>query len=435
MFAVHVGPSRAFLILVAIGCAGHDRTVGVDQDSAGTAVRASTLAAPSALSAAAAAASRIDLVWQDESGRETGFEIFRSTSGAAGTFTLLATTGANSMAHADEGLTSLRQYCYRVRAFEVRGTKRTHSNFSGTVACATTSGSPPAPSNINAWADNSTTARMQWIDRSATEDGFRVQRSAASTGPWEVIAAIAANTTAHVDAGRTSDQQACYRVVAFNAHGESEPSNTDCVTLVSAPTNLSASTATRGIDLAWIDNSAVEDGFEIERSTDGQSFQHLAQLPSNSTRYSDSGGIGTGTTYSYRLRAFRYGDGFSDHSSVASAQGDANPIQLVATAVYSPDMREAAIDLAWGGMPTGDEYQLWRYDPWTEETYIIAILAANVTTYHDAVGWDGAFSYQLLTMRDGAVVGHSNWASAWTGYPPWMASRQPSRPRTLPPPP
>src|SRR5262245_17013893 len=72
----------------------------------------------------------------------------------------------------------------------------------------------------------------------------------------------------------------------------------------SPPTNVVANaiSATR-IDLTWGDSSSDEDGFKIERSTDGTNFTQVAQVLANTTVYRDIT-IWPGTAYSYRLSAF-----------------------------------------------------------------------------------------------------------------------------------
>ncbi|MDT8320162.1 MAG: fibronectin type III domain-containing protein [Xanthomonadales bacterium] len=88
---------------------------------------------------------------------------------------------------------------------------------------------------------------------------------------------------------------------------------------IEAPSDLSAAAvATDAIDLTWTDNASDEDGFELQRSTDGSSWASLTTLTSNETQYTDSG-LTPGTLYSYRVRATSAA-GDSAWSNVASAQ-------------------------------------------------------------------------------------------------------------------
>jgi hypothetical protein len=72
--------------------------------------------APGNLSAAAVSASQINLGWTDNSGVETGFKIERKT-GSGGTYSEIATVGAEVTTYNDTGLNESTAYFYRVRAF------------------------------------------------------------------------------------------------------------------------------------------------------------------------------------------------------------------------------------------------------------------------------------------------------------------------------
>ena len=78
-----------------------------------------------------------------------------------------------------------------------------------------------------------------------------------------------------------------------------------------APSNITATAASYSqIDLAWIDNSNNESGFEVYRSTDSNSgFIIVGTAPANATAYSDNNSLNPSTTYYYKLRAIgQYGE-------------------------------------------------------------------------------------------------------------------------------
>jgi hypothetical protein len=76
-------------------------------------------AAPSALAASAQSDTSIRLTWQDNSTTETTFHVERK-SAAAG-WAEVATTGPNTTAHTDTGLSPSTLYTYRVRASNAGG--------------------------------------------------------------------------------------------------------------------------------------------------------------------------------------------------------------------------------------------------------------------------------------------------------------------------
>ena len=176
-----------------------------------------------------------------------------------------------------------------------------------------------APSGANATPSSSSTLQLTWTDNSKVEDGFRVERSATNTGPWETAGTTGPDATSFSDGGRTSEQQVCYRVIAFKRSRDSGPSNTDCTSPPAAPTSLTATAVDqRTIDLAWKDNSTVEDGYEAQRaSSEGGPYGVVANLDADAVGYRDTGFSG-GTTYWYRIRAKKDG-GFGDFSNIIAA--------------------------------------------------------------------------------------------------------------------
>ena len=161
---------------------------------------------------------------------------------------------------------------------------------------------------------------MSWVDNSTNESGFRVERSLNAGSTWTNAVTVGSNVASSQDPGRSNEQQVCYRVVAFNAGGDSPPSNADCTAPPAAPTELTATAEADqpAIDLAWKDNSAVEDGYEVLRDDGIFGRWLVANLPANTTSYRDAS-VGNNTTYEYHVRAKKDG-GFSDRSEVASAE-------------------------------------------------------------------------------------------------------------------
>jgi titin len=294
------------LALMSGGC--EDQPLGPDPQPVSLAAGGG-LSAPSNLAASGGSATEIHLGWRDNSPNETGFEVHWSTTGADGVFSLRSTTGPNVTNYDDRGLTHSTQYCYRLRVFKKTGKTSSYSAFSPT-ACATTPGPPAAPSNTNAMPPSSSAIDVTWKDNSTSETGFRLERSATPVGPWLAIAELGVNLTSYRDGERSAEQTVCYRVIAFNAHGASDASVIDCTAPPASPTNPVATSADNtSIDFTWADNSSVEDGHEVHRTSwDGTDI--TINLPPNSTSYHDTDVIPE-APYRYGVRAKKDG-GYSD---------------------------------------------------------------------------------------------------------------------------
>jgi hypothetical protein len=315
MSVVHCRCRFIPLLLAALLGACDDR----DPVGPGASLRLVGLA-PSNLTATANSYSDISLAWQDNSTNENGWEVHRSTTGPTGTFTLFTTyPWPNTTAGGNGGLQGSTEYCYKVRSYKAQGRQASYSDFSN-VACATTLPAPvpAAPSDINAAPDAWGRIRVTWTDNAGNENGFRVERSATSSGPWTALGTTGANVVSFDDwQPPAPEQPTCYQVFAFNGYGDSQGSNVDCTAMPAAPSGLVATASGSDVDLAWTDNSGVEDGFQVRRwkASEGTIIV-VATLPANTTAYHDPGLADD--TYWYQVLATKDG-GTSVMSNNASA--------------------------------------------------------------------------------------------------------------------
>ena len=271
------GPSVLFTAALMVAACEGAQPLDPIADSEGVSVSAARSAAqldaPSNASAAASSTSRIDVAWQDNSSNDTNIQVHRSTAGAAGAFSVLATLGANATSHRDSGLVAGAEYCYRLRSVRSTGSKTSYSPFSNT-ACATTQAPPPppppppaAPTVTDATPYNSGTVLVSFIDNSNDEDGFRVYRSFDGAATWTMWAIASRNAVGVYNHFLQSEQNVCYRMTAFNAGGESPVSSHACTTPPAAPSYVSARVVEGStFELSWSDNSAVEDGYEVRHT-------------------------------------------------------------------------------------------------------------------------------------------------------------------------
>src|SRR2546430_17483309 len=94
-------------------------------------------AAPSGLRVTSTTSSKIVLAWTDNSGNEAGFRIQRK-QGATGTYTEIATPGANVTTYTDNDSALLdgTQYYYKVCAYNSAGNSPFSNEVNGTTALA-----------------------------------------------------------------------------------------------------------------------------------------------------------------------------------------------------------------------------------------------------------------------------------------------------------
>ena len=261
------------------------------------------------LSTYVASLSQIGMQWNDNASNEIGWEVHRSTTGASGTFTLRGTTPADVTSYLDTALTQVTEYCYEVRSFRVTGNRKSYEAFSN-ASCTTTPALTAPPTNVRV-VPGSGYANVSWTNSASQTDSTRLERAAQVGGPWQRVVTFTSsylpNATSYVDYGLLLEQPVCYRLIAFNQWGVSNPSNTPCTVRIAPPSDLvAASKDGHSVTLTWKDNSAYEDGYVVSRSSDGYTWAVIADLAPNATRYDDAS-IALDTRYAYHVEAKKDG--------------------------------------------------------------------------------------------------------------------------------
>src|SRR5262249_31017751 len=148
-------------------------------------------------------------------------------------------------------------------------------------------------------------------------------RKTGATGTYATIVTTGANVTSYTDRDTALIDGTLYyyRVCATNATGDSAFSNeASGTTALAKPTSATATAVSSSqINLTWVDNSASETGYKIERKTGASgTYSQIALMPANSQSYSDTNGLDSNTRYYYRIRATN-GTIDSDYSNETSA--------------------------------------------------------------------------------------------------------------------
>ena len=124
----------------AVGNSGESAYAGLGSGNiwvnATTSAGASTVSAPTALTAFRTATTVAQLKWKDNAYNETGFEVWRSTDGV--NFSKIATTGVDVNTYSDNNISSSNSFHYRVKA--VKG--GSSSGWSNTTALSTQNRAP-----------------------------------------------------------------------------------------------------------------------------------------------------------------------------------------------------------------------------------------------------------------------------------------------------
>lgn len=264
------------------------------------------MADPSALTATASGSTSIGLTWNSGSGW-TRILIERKPDG--GSYSQIANVFYTTTSYTSSGLSGGVKYYFRIRGY----TDPDYSDYS-TAAYATTT--LQAPSSCVATAASSTSVTITWSDNSSTETSFEIYMNGALT--YSPVADAESYTKTGLTAGSTYS----FKVRAKNSAATSSFSNTDTITLLTAPTAPSGLTATANgkyqIDLAWTDNSDNETRFVVWRMKEGEEvYTSVETTAANVEAWSDTS-CEPGTLYYYKVRAGNAA-GSSAYTNVASA--------------------------------------------------------------------------------------------------------------------
>ncbi len=177
--------------------------------------------APTGLGAQPASETAVDLVWADNSTNESGFHIYAALGDQP--FNRAGSTGANSTGVRLTGLSGGETFRFSITAFNDAG----ESAFSEIVSATTPgtpNGSPAAPTNLTATATTPTSIDLRWEDNSSNETGFNVY-VAEGNGEFELLGPVGPNAIGGTVTGVVPGSHLRFRITAFNAAGESDPSN------------------------------------------------------------------------------------------------------------------------------------------------------------------------------------------------------------------
>jgi titin len=377
--------------------------------------------APSGLTATPISNTQIDLSWVDTSPSEDGFRIERCQGAGCTSFAEVLTVGPNVVAYSDAGRSPGTDYRYRVLAYNAGGNSA-YSN----IANATTlpPPPPPAPSGLTATPTSSTQVDLSWTDSSSTEDGFKIERcqGAGCTGFAE-IGSVLANVVTFSDSGRSPSTDYRYRVLAYNAGGNSAYSNIANATTLgtpppSAPSGLTATPiSSTQVDLSWVDNSSSEDGFKIERCQGAgcTSFAEIGSVLANVVTYTDSG-RSPSTDYRYRVLAYNAG-GNSAYSNIANATTPAPPAPGAPSGLTATPISSTQVDLSWvDNSSSEDGFKIERCQGAGCTSFAeIGSVLANVVTFSDTGRSPSTdYRYRVLSYNAGGGSAYSNIANATT---------------------
>jgi autotransporter-associated beta strand protein len=290
---------------------------------------------------------------------------------------------------------------------------------------------PAAPTGLTATAASGCEIDLTWTNNPTNATSIVIERSTDGVH-FAQVGAVMQSATNYADISLPTATTYYYEVVANNADGNSPFSNiahasTQAAQPPAAPSGLTAaSLATNQINLTWIDNSGNEDGFNLERSTNGGNYTTVGTVEAGATNYSDAG-LAAGTTYFYRVQAFRSCWGNSAYSAPASTTTLLPPAPITPVGLVAVP-GNGTINLSWLTSSGAGSYNLKRGATSGAETNLVATVGTNYldntvvngTTYYYVVsavnaGGEGANSREIRATPLAFVTAY--WTNRITSLP------------------
>lgn len=295
--------------------------------------------APTDLTAQTVNSGSVRLDWTDNSSNESGFRIEYAPLDGGFRQAGLTTIHTYTVRNLDPTAT----YMFRVFAYDSQRIDSLPSN----TASAVTTATPAAPSGLTASSATAWSARLSWTDNSDNETVFRVERSTDGSA-FTFAGFLPRNGTSLTVTNLTPATDYWFRVQATDSATSSAFSNIATATTLpppEAPSGLEvAGTTASSVSLHWVDNSVTEQGFKIEKSTDGGvTFSSAGIVPADSTAKTILL-LSEGQTYNFRVRAYA-GTTTSAPSNTVTVATNAAPVAPSDLAVVSATATTVA--LAW----------------------------------------------------------------------------------------
>ena len=276
-------------------------------------------------------------------------------------------------------------------------------------ADATTKIEPEAPRGLTATASD-VVGRIElgWMAPAGADSSlsYRIEHATNSAGPWQVLDASYVGLT-YTDNGRSPATRQYYRVRAVKDLVPSSWAYAEATTKIKPgpPSGLTAtaSVVVGRINLSWFAPSADSGlGYRIEHSSDGQSWQVLAQSQSGLT-YTHNG-LSPATRQYYRVATVKDGVNSVWAEAEATTKSDpGTPTGLTATRGYGV----GRIDLSWFPPSTGSspryriEHATNSAGPWR----VLSSSYSGLTYSHHGLSPGTTHFYRVRAVKDGVTSG------------------------------
>ena len=297
-------------------------------------------------------------------------------------------TSGSAVSHIATGLEPGTLYKFRIRAYRNVNGSRAYASYSD-VLCVRTL--PAAMSGFALGARTDTTITLKW-NKNESANGYVIEKYNGTK--WVTLATKTSNTAvSHKVTGLQASTVYKFRVRSYikDEEGRIYGEYTSTLSACTNPSVVEGLTlggrASNALRLNWTENTSA-DGYIIEKYN-GTSWSRIAKITSNATTTYRVTGLSAGTTYKFRIKAYKMSGStalYSGYTATLSAR--TNPSNVIGVEIGG--VASTALRVNWTKNTSADGYivEIYKGGAWvrvakitnnTTVTYRISGLAKNTT--------------------------------------------------------